>query len=153
MSFKYKESFQWSHSTLFKSDSTRVGTSSVPAVPICSTRSWRSLCCLGPNCWIISGSKSLIVLVSGSPETMKVLFWIEAYAYGLTKCNTVLSSLKKLISSTPNCWAPIFLTMFLTILSLPPWNYLRNYCWLRNDLHFSSLRALSSSTGVSHLVS
>ena len=108
------------HQTLFKSDSTKVGTSSEAVVALWSTRSCKSLCCLGPNCWMMSGSKSLMVLVSGSPDTMKVLFWIEAQASGLTKCNTVLSSLKKLISSTPNCWAPVFLTRFLTTLSLLP---------------------------------
>lgn len=152
--FLNTKNHQWSHSTLFKSDSTRFGISSEAVVPVWRTSSWRSLCCLGPNCWIMSGSKSLMVLVSDSPETMKVLFWIEAYAYGLTKCNTVLSSLKKLISSTPNCWAPIFLTMFLTTLSLPPWNKIWNYsCWLGDDFNFSSLRALSSSSGVSHLAS
>jgi hypothetical protein len=29
---------------------------------------------------MISGNKSLIVLVYGSPDTIKVLFWKEAYA-------------------------------------------------------------------------
>ena len=128
--------------------------SSVAVVPaVWRTRSWRSLCCFGPNCWMISGSKSLMVLVSGSPETMKVLFWIEAYAYGLTKCKMVLSSLKKLISSTPNCWAPIFLTMFLTTLSLLPLNKLKVYSWFCDDFNFSSLSTLSSSSGIAHLFS
>ena len=38
---------------------------------------------------------------------------------GFLKWRIVLSSLKKLISSTPSGCAPTFLTMFLTILSLP----------------------------------
>jgi hypothetical protein len=39
---------------------------------------------------------------------------------GFLKCKMVLSSLKKLISSTPRGCAPTFLTMVFTILSLPP---------------------------------
>lgn len=46
---------------------------------------------------MISGKRSFIVFVSGSPVTMKVLFWMEAYAYGFLKWRMVLSSLKKLI--------------------------------------------------------
>jgi hypothetical protein len=68
------------HSTLLRLSwaSTRFGTSSVVLSPLPKTNSWRSLCCLGPSCWMMSGNKSLIVLVSDSPETMNVLFWIEA---------------------------------------------------------------------------
>ena len=57
--------------------STRSGTSSAPS-PELDTRLSRSLLCLGPSCWIMSGRRSFMVLVSGSPLTMKVLFWIEA---------------------------------------------------------------------------
>jgi hypothetical protein len=38
---------------------------------------------------------------------------------GFLKWRMVLSSLKKLISSTPRGWALTFLTRFLTTLSLP----------------------------------
>ena len=88
------------HSTLsrFSGVSTKVGTYSLCSAfspPV--TNSFNSLCCFGPSCWIISGRRSFIVLVSGSPDTINVLFWIEAYASGLWKWSTVLSSLKKLI--------------------------------------------------------
>lgn len=113
--------------------STKLGTSSPPWGKLI-TNSCKSLCCLGPNCWMISGSKSLMVFVSGSPQTMNVLFWRDAYANhmnyvilsGFLKCKMVLSSLKKLISSTPSCWAPTFLTIVFTILSPPVYN--QNYC-------------------------
>ena len=75
----------------------------------------------------MSGNKSLIVLVSGSPETMKVFDWMDAYAEliekipsGFLKCITVLSSLKKFISSTPRGWAPVFLMRPLITLSVDP---------------------------------
>ena len=58
--------------------STRVGASSLAEPKLLVTNYCKSLCCLGPSCWMMSGSRSLIVLVSGSPETIKVLFWIEA---------------------------------------------------------------------------
>lgn len=57
--------------------STRVGTSSAVWGKL-ETSSCSSLCCLGPSCWTISGSRSLMVLVSGSPVTMKVLLGMEA---------------------------------------------------------------------------
>lgn len=54
--------------------STRVGTSSAADPMVLVTNYCKSLCCLGPSCWMMSGSKSLIVLVSDSPETINVLF-------------------------------------------------------------------------------
>jgi hypothetical protein len=38
------------------------------------TKSCNNLCCFGPNCCIISGNRSLMVLVSGYPLTINVLF-------------------------------------------------------------------------------
>jgi hypothetical protein len=57
--------------------STKEGISSL-AGWVFATISIRAFCCLGPSCWIISGNKSRIVLVYGSPDTIKVLFWKEA---------------------------------------------------------------------------
>jgi len=46
--------------------------------------------------------------------------WIlDEVPSGFLKWRMVLSSLKKLISSTDRGWAPTFLTMFLTTLSFP----------------------------------
>ena len=59
---------------------TNSGTSSCWACPVLETRSLRTCCCLGPSCWMISGRRSLMVLVSGSPEIMKVFDWIAANA-------------------------------------------------------------------------
>lgn len=134
--FKYGSFIDHGHSTESKfsagvgADSTRFGTSSA-FWGMLETSSWRSLLCLGPSCWMMSGRRSLTVLVSGSPLTMKVLFWMEAKASGFLKWRMVLSSLKKLISSTPSGCAPTFLTMVLTILSLPAWieTKVRRSCW------------------------
>ena len=102
-----------------------------------------------------------MVLVSGSPETIKVFDWIEAYAKllqrhlhsGFLKCITVLSSLKKLISSAPSCWAPVFLIKFLMTLSLDPWIKLHVYLLFGDDFDLSSLRTLSSCSCVTDFVS
>lgn len=86
-----------------------------------------------------------------------ILNWCVCYLYeidvpsGLVKCNTVLSSLKKLISSTPNCWAPIFLTRFLTTLSLDPFHNRNAYLCFCDYFDFSSLGPFSSCSGVTHL--
>lgn len=77
------------------SGASKLGASSFSAA-LSENRSLMSLCCFGPSCWTISGRRSLMVFVSGSPETINVLFWMDAYASGLLKCRTVLSSLKKL---------------------------------------------------------
>ena len=67
--------FETNHSTLFKLSgvSTRVGTS-YSCVVFPDTSYFKTACCLGPNCWIISGNNYLIVFVYGSPDMIKVLF-------------------------------------------------------------------------------
>jgi len=119
------------HSGLLRSAgvSTRLGTSSDDWT-LWLTKSFSALCCFGPSCWRISGSKSLMVFVSGSPDTINVLFWMEAYASGFEKWRTVLSSVKKLTSSTPSCWAPTFLTMPLITLSPVPLLLLTTFTFL-----------------------
>jgi len=68
------------HSGLFKSAgvSTKLGISSVTSFKPPVTISFKILCCLGPSCCKISGKRSLILFVSGSPVTIKVLLWIDA---------------------------------------------------------------------------